>query len=159
MTKKLLERLTASCREMEHELKAVLPDEIGKAAALGDLSENAEYEAALDRQRLLQSKLRQLKSRISDISVIDLHRLPVDKIGYGSIVTIFDLDNDKEITYQLVLPEDAEASRNCISISSPIGRALVGRTEGDEVTVPIPSGIKNFEILSMTPYSKTEQNL
>jgi len=144
---------------MEHELKAVLPDEISKAAALGDLSENAEYEAALDRQRLLQSKIRALKSRIADISVIDVNRLPVDKIGYGSIVTVMDLEDDHEVTYQLVMPEDADAARGRISISSPIGRALVGRTPGDEVSIPIPSGIKNFEILEMTTYSNTDQDL
>lgn len=159
MTKHLLERLKAECREMEHELKSVLPQEIGRAAALGDLSENAEYEAALDRQRLLQSKFRTLKARISEISTIDVNRIPPDKAGYGSIVTVLDLNTDAEITYQLVMPEDAEAAKSRISVSSPIGRALIGRAEGDEVTITIPSGVKNYEILTVIPYRDTDQDL
>ncbi|CAM2008671.1 GreA/GreB family elongation factor [Acanthopleuribacter pedis] len=159
MTKKLLSRLNEDLRELEHELKTKLPEEIRKAAALGDLSENAEYEAALDRQRLIQSKYRSLKNRINEIAQVDVDRLPMDTAGYGSRVTVLDIDTDKEITYQLVMPEDAEAKMNRISISSPIGRALMGKRVEDEVGVTIPSGKKTFEIMDIVPYKKTEMNL
>jgi len=159
MTKQLLARLSNDLRALEYELKKKLPEEIRKAAALGDLSENAEYEAALDRQRLLQSKYRTLKSRINEIAQVDVTRLPKDKVGYGAIVEILDIDNDTEISYQLVLPEDADAKANRISISSPIGKALMGKTEGDEVQVTIPSGRKHYEIMGIKPYVETEQNL
>ena len=159
MTKKLLERLNADYKQMEHELKTTLPEEISRAASLGDLSENAEYEAALDRQRLLQAKFRTLKARINEIARIDLSRLPKDKSGYGSILKLYDLDDDKEYTYQLVMPEDAEIKLGRISISSPIGKALMAKQEGDEVTVRIPSGKRNYEVLEVTPYHKAPQDL
>lgn len=159
MTKKLLARLNAEFKELEHELKTKLPEEIRKAAALGDLSENAEYEAALDRQRLLQSKHRSLKNRISEIARVDIDRLPQEQIGYGSIVELYDLDTDKEVTYQLVMPEDADAHKNRISISSPIGKALMAKREGDEVKINIPSGVKNYEIVALTPYMDTDKDL
>lgn len=159
MTKRLLARLTDEFKELEYELKKKLPEEIRKAASLGDLSENAEYEAALDRQRLLQSKYRTLKARINEIAQIDVSRLPEDKVGYGTIVEVLDIDTDAESTYQLVLPEDADAKANRISISSPIGRSLMGKTEGDEVMVNIPSGTRRYEIMSLKAYVYTEQNL
>ena len=159
MTKNLLSRLNAEFKELEHELKNVLPQEIHKAASLGDLSENAEYEAALERQRLLQSKYRSLKSRINEIAQIDLSRIPKDKIGYGSIIELYDLDEEKEVTYQLVMPEDADAGKGRISVGSPIGKALLTKNEGDEVTISIPSGKKNYEILGVTVYHQTSQDL
>ena len=159
MTKQLLARLSGDLKALEYELKKKLPEEIRKAAALGDLSENAEYEAALDRQRLIQSKYRTLKARINEIAQVDVTRLPQDKVGYGSIVEVLDIDNDKETTYQLVLPEDADAKANRISIGSPIGKALMGKSEGDEVQITIPSGRKHYEIMGITPYVETAQDL
>jgi len=159
MTKKLLARLEAEFKSMEHELKRTLPEEIRKAAAMGDLSENAEYESALDRQRMVQTQIRALKNRISEISVIDLDRLSKDRVGYGSIVSLLNLDDDTEIEYQLVAPEDADIDKKRISLGSPIGRALMGRQEGDEVSIQIPSGVKNFEILELTVYGDTDQEL
>ena len=159
MTKQLLVRMNAEFKELDHELKSTLPDEIARAAALGDLSENAEYEAALDRQRLLQSKYRTLKNRINEVAQIDMTRLSSSKSGYGSIVEVFDLDNDLDKSYQLVMPEDADVKRNRISVGSPIGKALMGRSEGDEVVIQIPSGTKNYEITNVTTYVNTEQDL
>lgn len=159
MTKKLLARLEAEYKSMEHELTRVIPEEIRKAAAMGDLSENAEYEAALHRQRMVQTQIRNLKSRISEVSVIDVDRLPADRVGYGSIVVLLDLDTDSEITYQLVAPEDADVQNKRISLSSPIGKALMGRREGDELKIPIPSGVKNYEIMELTVYGDTDQDL
>ncbi len=159
MTKQLMQRLNQQFKELEHELKKVLPEEIHKAAALGDLSENAEYEAALDRQRLLQSKYKTLKDRINEVAQVDITRLPPDRVGYGSIVKLFDVDSEKEITYQLVMSEDAEITRNRISVSSPIGRSLMGKVADEEVIIHIPSGRKHYEIIAITTYHDTEQDL
>ncbi len=159
MTKKLLGRLNQELKDLEHELKTKLPEEISKAAALGDLSENAEYEAALDRQRLLQSKFRKLKARINEIAQVDVSRLPKDRVGYGSIVELYDVDEEKEISYQLVMPEDSDIKTMRISVSSPIGRALMGKREEDEAIIQIPNGKKHYEILGITPYLETEQDL
>lgn len=159
MTKKLLAKLNAEFREIEHELKTTLPEEIHKAASLGDLSENAEYEAALERQRLMQSKYRTMKARINEVAQLDLDRLPTDKAGYGSILELFDLDTEADVTYQLCLPESADIKAGRISLSSPIGKALMGRIEGDEVTISTPNGRKNYEVTKVTPYIKTAMDL
>jgi len=157
--KKLLERLEQQRYDMEHELKSVVPLEIRKAAAQGDLSENAEYEAALDRQRMLQIGVRNMQKRVSEVASLDIDRLPKDRIAYGSIVQLFNLDTEEELSYQLVLSEDADIKDNRISVASPIGKALIGKEEGDEVNIKIPSGVKNFEIIGMIPYSETNMDL
>jgi len=157
--KKLLKRLEQDRYDFEYELKSVVPLEIRKAAAQGDLSENAEYEAALEKQRMLQLRVRSAQKRISEIASLSLDRLPQDRVAYGSIVDLYDLDTDKELSYQLVMAEDADINKMRISVSSPIGRALIGKEEGDEVTIPIPSGVKNYEIIKLTPYSETEMDL
>lgn len=159
MTKRLLERLNKDLKEIEYELKNTLPKEIAKAASLGDLSENAEYEAALDRQRLMQSKFRSLKARINEIARLDVDRLPKDRAGYGSFVELYDVDLEKEVTYRLVMPEDSDAKANKISISSPIGKSLMGRQVDDEFSVDIPSGRKNYEVTNVIPYSETDKDL
>ncbi len=149
MTKEILDKLTKEIKELEYELTVVLPKEIAKAAAQGDLSENAEYEAALEKQRLLQTKLMNLKKRRAEIAQIDVSRLPKDRISYGTTVVLYDLDRDEEITYTLVMPEETEEGSDKISITSPIGKALVGKREGDEVSVKVPSGERNFEIVEI----------
>ena len=159
MTKKLLERLNREFKDIEDELKNKLPEEIRKAAALGDLSENAEYESALERQRLMQSKYRSLKARINEVAQVDLDRLPKDRVGYGAIVELYDIEEEKDLSYQLVMPEDADVKANRISISSPIGRALMTKVDGDEVRINIPSGKKHYEVIKVTPYHETPQDL
>ncbi|MCB1050919.1 MAG: transcription elongation factor GreA [Acidobacteria bacterium] len=159
MTRKLLERLEAQAKGLEYELKSTLPEEIRKAASLGDLSENAEYESALERQRLLQTQLRSLKNRIAEIAVIDTERLPRDKVAYGAQVNLLDLDEDKEIVYRIVLPEDADIKLGRISMASPIGKSLLGHSVGDEIRVNVPSGFKNYEILEILAYADSAQEL
>ncbi len=159
MAKKLLARLNAELKDLEFELKTRLPEEIKKAASLGDLSENAEYEAALDRQRLVQTKFRTLKTRINEIARIDIGRLPRDRVGYGSILDLYDIHEDKEIQYQLVMPEDSDVRTKRISVSSPIGKALMGKQVDDEVHITIPNGKKHYEIVGIIPYHETEQDL
>ena len=144
--KKLKEEITA----LEYELRNELPREILKARAHGDLSENAEYHAAKDRQGFVNARLNQLKKRVAEMSMIDFSKIPHDKVGLGSTVVVFDTQKDEEITYFLVTSEEADAPTGKISTSSPIGRALLGKAVGDEVRVTIPGGVKQLEILKLT---------
>ena len=130
---------------MRHEL----PKEILKARAHGDLSENAEYHAAKERQGYVNARLSQLQIRLADMSMVDLSRLPVDKVGLGSTVVVLDLQKDQEITFKLVTTEEADAATGRISTGSPIGRSLLGKALGDIVKVNIPSGVREFEIVKL----------
>ncbi len=146
----LKKKLQLEVQTLEHELHVDLPREISRARALGDLSENAEYHAAKERQRLVDSRLSQLKSRLRDMSMVDMTKIPHDRVGLGSIVVVLDTDKDEEITYSLVLSEEADANQGRISTTSPIGRGLLGKEVGDEVRIVIPGGVKRFEILRLT---------
>ncbi len=146
---RLLKRYNDEIQQLEHELKHELPKEIKIARELGDLRENAEYQAAKERQRLVQARVSMLRQRASEISLMNLEKLPQDRAAFGSTLVLRE-DGAATITYQLVMPEDAEPDRGWISISSPIGRALVGKEEGDEVTVPTPGGTRTFEIVKLT---------
>ena len=142
----LLEELKA----LERELRVELPKEIKAALAMGDLRENAEYHAALERQGFVRARIGQLKSRLAALGTFNLASVPRDRVSIGSTVTLLDLDRDEEITYQLVFPELADHPKGLISVASPIGRGLVGKKEGETVTIRIPSGQKRFEVLEFT---------
>ena len=135
---------------LEHELHVELPKEILKARAHGDLSENAEYHAAKDRQGFVNARLGQLRKRLSEVAMIDFTKIPHDKVGLGSKVVVLDTKRDEEITYNLVTSEEADAANGKISTTSPIGRALLGREEGDTVNVQSPGGVKELEIRKLT---------
>ena len=143
--KKLQEEAAA----LEHELRHELPKEILKARAHGDLSENAEYHAAKERQRYVDARLGQLKKRLGDMSMVDLSRLPQNKVGLGSTVVVLDLQKDQEITYKIVTSEEADVPAGRISTSSPIGRGLLGKALGDVVSITIPGGTKELEIVKL----------
>ena len=143
--KKLQEEIAV----LDHELRIELPREIQKARAHGDLSENAEYHAAKERQGLVNARLNQLKRRLADMSMVDMSRLPIDKVGLGSKVVLLDLQKDQEITYTLVTSEEADVAAGKISTSSPIGRALIGKALGDVVKVAIPGGVRDLEIVKL----------
>lgn len=149
MQLKVIEKLEDEIREIESELHGKLPKEIQKARELGDLSENAEYAAAKERQRLLNARLTQLSERIAKLRLIDLSRIPKDAAGLGSTVVVYDTVADREVTYELVTSEESDVAAGRISTSSPIGRALMGKRDGDEVVVQTPAGRKEFEILSL----------
>ncbi|MDP2877698.1 MAG: GreA/GreB family elongation factor [Holophaga sp.] len=149
MPKHVLAKLEAEHKVLKHALLEEIPKEIAQAASQGDLSENAEYEQALSKRDMFQTKLVTLERRISEIASLDVGRLPKDKAAYGSLITLLDLDNDKEVTYKLVLPEELDSNPGFLSISSPIGSALVGLKEGDEAKIRIPAGIKHFEVLTL----------
>jgi transcription elongation factor GreA len=144
--KKLQDEITA----LDHELKVELPKEILKARAHGDLSENAEYHAAKDRQGYVNARLNQLKKRLADLSMIDFTKIPHDRTGLGSIVVVLDTKREEEITYHLVTVEEADAANGKISTTSPIGRSLLGKEVGDTVRVQSPGGVKELEILKIT---------
>jgi transcription elongation factor GreA len=116
---------------------------------MGDLRENAEYKAALERQAYVRARIGQLRGRLTELSSINLASIPRDRVAIGSRVTLLDLDTDREIVYQLVFPEVADLEAGLISIASPVGRGLVGRSEGDEIVIDIPNGKKRFELLAL----------
>lgn len=146
LKKKLQGEITA----LEYELRNELPKEILKARAHGDLSENAEYHAAKERQAYVNARLGQLQSRLREFSMIDMTKIPHDRVGLGSHVVVFDVKKDEECTYNLVTSEEADVSKGKISTSSPIGRGLLGKRVGDTVKIQIPDGIREMEILSLT---------
>lgn len=150
MPKHVLAKLEAELKELKHALLVDIPKEIASAASQGDLSENAEYEQALSKRDMFQAKVVAMEKRIAEIASLDITRLPKDKVAYGSRVTLLDLDSEKEVTYRLVLPEELGSTSELLSISSPIGMALVGLEEGAEVRIKIPAGTKRFEVLELT---------
>jgi transcription elongation factor GreA len=142
-------KLTAELKGLEYELRVELPREIRTAVAMGDLSENAEYKAALERQAYVKARIAQLRDRLATIASTSLQQIPTDAAGLGSTVTLLDMDTDEELTYELVFPEVADSANGMISIASPIGRSLLGRKEGDVLQVEIPSGRRQFEVLEL----------
>jgi transcription elongation factor GreA len=143
--KKLEEEIQA----LEHELNHELPKELKRARALGDLSENAEYIMAKQRQDYVGARLAQLKRRLADLSLINFSNIPKDRIALGSRVVLYDVDRDAEIEYKLVTTEEADVSKGLISTTSPIGRGLMGKRIGDSVSIQTPNGAREFEVRSM----------
>jgi len=144
--KKLQDEIAA----LEYELHVDLPKEILKARAHGDLSENAEYHAAKDRQGFVNARLGQLKKRLAEMAMVDFSKIPQGKVGLGSIVVVLDTKREEKVTYNLVTSEEADAANGKISTTSPIGRALLGKEEGDVVKVQSPGGAKELEIRKLT---------
>lgn len=149
MVKTVLTKLENELKGLKQALLVDIPTEIAHAASQGDLSENAEYEQALAKRDMFQAKMVNLEKRISELASLNVTNLPKDRAAYGSSLTLLDLDSDKEVTYKLVLPEELDGKATHLSISSPIGLALVGAREGDEVVIRIPAGTKRFEVLSL----------
>lgn len=142
-------RLEEEIAQLKRELHQELPREIAKARAHGDLSENAEYKFAKERQHLVGMRLQQLRQRLADLSLVNLSRIPRDRVGYGSRVTLLDTEKNGEVIYQLVTAEESDVSQGLISTTSPIGRALMGRQEGEVVRVQTPAGPRTFEIVRL----------
>jgi transcription elongation factor GreA len=148
MKAKLLKKFEDEIALLDKELKTELPREIKKAREHGDLRENAEYHAAKERQRLVESRLSLLQKRVKEIALMNLDRIPRGRVGFGSTVHLKD-DAGQTIVYQLVMPEDANAEQGMISTASPIGRALLNKEEGDEITVTTPNGARRFELVRL----------
>jgi transcription elongation factor GreA len=150
MTEIIKRKLKEEIEALEHELIHELPKEIKKAAALGDLSENAEYHMAKQRQEFVKARVRQLGKRLADLSMVNMNNIPHDKVGLGSTVKIFDNAKNEEKEYKLVMSEESDVTTGKISTTSPIGRALLNKKVGDEVIVDSPNGKREMEILSLT---------
>lgn len=143
---RLLRKFQDEIAQLDRELKTELPKEIKRARELGDLRENAEYQAAKERQRLVESRISLLQKRVSEISLMNLDRIPRDKVGFGSTVTLRD-EAGQSVVYQLVMPEDANVEEGLISTASPIGRALLNKEKGEDVVVRTPNGAeRRFEV-------------
>jgi len=136
--------------KLEEELHFRLPKEIQKAREFGDLRENAEYKAAMERQSIVQARIMHLRNRLSEVESIDLSKIPTDSAAYGSSVILYDVERDEKIKYKLVTSEESDPEHGLISTVSPIGQALMGKEEGDEVKVKTPNGWRNFEISRLT---------
>ena len=143
-------RLQDELNILERELRVELPKEILRAREHGDLSENAEYKAAKERQSYLEGRKAHLQQRLAALSLVNLDKIPTDSAAYGSKVVLYEYDNDKEIVYRLVSAEESDIAKGLISITSPIGRSLVGKEEGDEVEIVTPSGKRVCELRSLT---------
>jgi len=155
-----MEEVIAKLKEelalLEEELHFKLPKEIQKAREFGDLRENAEYKAALERQSIVKARLRQIHDRLGEVQSIDVSKIPTDRIAYGSTVVLYDLDKDEKVTYELVTSEETKPESGKISTVSPIGQALMGKQEGDTVKVKTPTGVRNFEIARLTTIHEKE---
>jgi transcription elongation factor GreA len=143
--KQLLKEIAA----LEHELAHELPAEIKKAVAMGDLSENAEYHMAKQRQEFVNARLGQLKKRMGELSLVNMANIPKDKVAFGSTIVVYDNQKDEKITYKLVTSEESDVSKGLISTTSPIGRSLMGKKVGDTATVVTPNGNRELEILKL----------
>ena len=143
-------KIEEELRILETELKVDLPRELHKAAALGDLRENGEYQSARQRQDYVRSRVQALRQRMGELSMINLDNLPRDRAAYGSTLELYEIEKGEDVIFRLVLPEEADLPKGLISTASPIGKSLMGKREGDEVKVITPSGPRTFEITKLT---------
>jgi transcription elongation factor GreA len=150
LAEKIKKKLKDEIAALEHELHDELPKEIKVARAHGDLSENAEYKYAKERQSYVSARLGQLHQRMADISMMNLTNLPKDRAAYGSRIVVLDIAKSTEIEYKLVTVEEADVTKGLISTSSPIGKALLGKKPGDEVTVVTPAGTREYEVVRLS---------
>ena len=148
--KEAKKKLEDEIRKLDRELKEEIPKALKTAADMGDLSENAEYQAAKERQSYLQARLAHLRERLAKLSMINLSKVPTDRVSYGSKVVLLDLDTDKKVTYKLVSIEESDVKEGLISTTSPIGKSLMGNEEGDAVQIRTPGGVKNYKIVQLT---------
>ncbi|HSM87019.1 MAG TPA: transcription elongation factor GreA [Candidatus Limnocylindrales bacterium] len=157
MPEHIKKKLEEEIRALEHELAHELPKEIKKAASLGDLSENAEYHMAKQRQEFVNARLGQLKRRMGELALVNLSNIPRDRVAFGSKVKVFDNTKDEEIVYKLVTSEESDVSKGLISTTSPIGKALMGKKVGDSAIVVTPNGKREMEILQLTTIHEEAQ--
>ncbi len=150
MTEHIKKKLEEEIQTLEYELNHELPKELKKAIAMGDLSENAEYHMAKQRQEYVRARLGQLKKRMADLSLVNLANIPKDKVAFGSTVVVYDSTKEEKIEYRLVTSEESDVTKGLISTTSPIGRALMGKKEGDTAVVVTPNGKRELEVLKLS---------
>jgi transcription elongation factor GreA len=149
MKERILKRFHEEIAALDRELHVDLPKEIQRARELGDLRENAEYKAAKDRQDIVNARIANLKKRVGEIEMLDLNRIPHDRAGFGSTVHLRE-ETGETVVYQLVMPEESDFEKGLISTSSPIGKAILNKEEGDEIKVATPKGPRTFELIKLT---------
>jgi transcription elongation factor GreA len=150
MPEHIKQKLQEQIRRLEHELAHELPAEIKKAASLGDLSENAEYHMAKQRQEFVNARLGQLKKRMAELALVNLSNIPKDRVAFGSTVVVYDTSKDEKIEYKLVTSEESDVNLGLISTTSPIGRGLIGKQVGDMAVIVTPNGKRELEVLKLT---------
>lgn len=153
----IINKLKSELDTLEEELHFALPREIQKAREFGDLRENAEYKAALERQSIVQARIMQVRQRLGEIESIDLSKIPADRAAYGSVVVLFEIEKEEKVTYRLVTSEESDPENGLISTVSPIGQAVMGKEEGEEIRVKTPNGWRVFEISSLTTIHDLDQ--
>ncbi|HTW88109.1 MAG TPA: GreA/GreB family elongation factor [Candidatus Binataceae bacterium] len=142
----VIKRLRKELEALKRELTVDLPKELERARAHGDLSENAEWAMAKQRQEFLRARVSNHEARIAELSMINLDSIPRDTVGLGSRVELEDLDEGSHIAYEIVVPEEVNGSLNRISLSSPLGRALLGKAGDDDIEVETPKGKRSYLI-------------
>ena len=157
MPEHIKKQLQEEIHQLEHELAHELPAEIKKAVAMGDLSENAEYHMAKQRQEFVNARLGQLKKRMAELSLVNLSNIPKDRAAFGSTVIVYDASKDEEIEYKLVTSEESDVNKGLISTTSPIGRSLIGKQVGDMAVVVTPNGKRELEVLKLTTIHESEE--
>lgn len=150
MFEEIIAKLKGEMTEYETELNVTLPKEIQKAREYGDLRENAEYKAALERQAFVRARLEELNVRLNDVLSIDISKIPTDRAAYGSTLVVYDLEKEEKVHYKLVTSEESDPDNGLVSTVSPIGQSFMGKREGDEVKVKTPRGVRTFEIVELT---------
>ncbi len=146
----ILDKLEEELGKLEKELRIDIPKELQKAAAHGDLRENSEYKAAKERQSFLQARVAQYRSRINSLASVRLDSIPRDRVAFGAKVLLVDINTGEEVTYELVTPEEVDPKKGKISVGSPIGRAILNKEVGDEATIDLPGGVKEYEVAGIT---------
>ncbi len=150
MLERARQKLKKELKELEREYRVELPKEIQTALQMGDLRENAEYKSALERQQYVKARIGQLQNQLRTLSMVDLDSLPKDRVGLGSTISLYEPESEKTIRYEIVIPEDSDFSKGQVSVTSPIGKALIGHRVGEEVTIRIPAGTRRYEIVELT---------
>lgn len=155
MIEALKQKLAAEVEQLQHELNVVLPNEIRKAVEHGDLRENSEYKAALERQQFVQARLGQLRQRLSRLSQVDVSQIPADRVGLGSRVVVEDLRSGERETYHLVFGDSTEFEEGHVSMGSPIGRALLGKAVGEEAVLKLPTMTRRLKVVELFTIHET----
>jgi transcription elongation factor GreA len=151
MLREMREKLGAEIEQLSHELNVIIPQAIAQAVELGDLRENSEYKAALERQQFVQARLGQLHQRLEQVSQLSLTETPAGQVGLGSTVKVFDLDTEEHENFMVVLAEMMDIEAGHISLASPLGRALKGRKVGDEIELRLPRGQRRLKVIQIGP--------
>lgn len=157
MLDEAIEKLEKELKGLEKEYRVDLPKEIQRALQMGDLRENSEYHSALERQQYVKARIGQLQKQLKELSLVDLSALPKDRVALGSAVSLVDAESGKTMTYELVIPDMADFSKGLVSVTSPIGKGLVGHRVGDEVVIRAPGGTREYEIVSLSTVHDKER--